>query len=387
MRTPLAWLNLVHQKSRTVIAVAGVAFAILLMFMQLGFYGAAEGTASVVYDELLFDLVLLPRRYIDVARPGTFPRDRLYQAMEAEGVDSAIPLYASFAAWRNADAKGPYARRISNIMILGMRPEDPVFRPDGKHIQDVIDQCRGDLEIPGWVLIDRRSHKEYGPHDVGLETEVGGHHVQIAGQFTLGTGFGANGLLIVGDATFFQVVPAFPRDQVGIGLIRLEEGADPGAVASRLNALLPPDVMVRTRAQIVSRERQHWVGNTSIGLIFFLGVVVAFLVGVVFVYQVIASDIRNRLHEYATLKAFGYKGRYLSAVVLQQALLVALLGYMAGLVVALALYELARGSTGIPIAMNLDRAFAVLGLGVGMCALSALLSLRKVQRADPADLF
>jgi putative ABC transport system permease protein len=387
MKTPLAWLNLVHQKSRTFIAVAGVAFAILLMFMQLGFYGATEETASVIYDELQFDLVLLSAGYIDVNRAGTLSWDRLYQALGNQDVEYAAPLYVAFGLWRNPEEIGSHARASQSIMLLGIRPNDPDFLTEGKHIQEEIIRHRGALHQPGRVLIDRRSHAEFGPQDTGVETEIGAYRVTIVGQFTLGTGFGANGLLILGDTTFFQVVPGFPRNQVSIGLLQLRLGADGQAVCDQLTALLPPDVLVRTREQIVSQEKRHWVSNTSLGVIFFLGVMVAFFVGVVFVYQVIASDIRNRLHEYATLKALGYTGGFLSRVVLQQTLLVALLGYIAGLSVSLGLYELARDATGIPITMNPGRAGAVLALAVAMCSLSGILSLRKVQAADPADLF
>jgi putative ABC transport system permease protein len=387
MKTPLAWLNLMHQKSRTAIAVAGVAFAILLMFMQLGFYGATEATASVVYDELNFDLVILSPSYIDINRPGTIAQERLYQAMGTEGVTAVLPLYVAFGPWRNPDDIGAFARTAQNIMLLGLRPGDPVFLPGGKQVQADLARFRNELQKPGNVLIDRNSHKEFGSQATGVETEVGICRVRIAGQFSLGTGFGANGLLIVGDATFFQVLAGFPRDHVSLGLVQLKPGADPKKVGDQLTAVLPPDVSVHSRDQIIAKEKHQWVSNTSLGVIFFLGVLVAFFVGVVFVYQVIASDIRNRLHEFATLKALGYAPPFLSSVVLQQTLLVALFGYIAGLAVALVLYELARGSTGIPIYMSIGRAGAVLILAVVMCSLSGILSLRKVRAADPADLF
>src|SRR5882724_9039913 len=100
MKTPLAWLNLVHQKKRTLVAVAGVAFAALLVFMQLGFYGAAEGTATIIYDQLDFDIILLSPQYIDLSRAGTIPSERLRQALAIEGVAEVAPVQVSFGSWR-----------------------------------------------------------------------------------------------------------------------------------------------------------------------------------------------------------------------------------------------------------------------------------------------
>src|SRR5437763_7524695 len=108
MKTPLAWLNLIHQKKRSLVAVAGVSFAALLIFMQLGFYGAAEGTATVIYDELAFDIVIMSPRYIDINRPGNFPAERISQVRAIPGVAEVVPINIAFGEWRNADAPPRY---------------------------------------------------------------------------------------------------------------------------------------------------------------------------------------------------------------------------------------------------------------------------------------
>src|SRR5205823_3165774 len=114
---------------------------------------------------------------------------------------------------------------------------------------------------------------------------------------------------------------------------------------------------------------------------------VALLVGTVFVYQVISSDITQRFAEYATLKALGYGNRYLAGVVLQQAVLYGVLGYVPGFALTLILYQWGSAATTLPIAMNAERALVVLALAVGMCAVSGLFAVKKVRTADPADLF
>src|SRR5437667_7091594 len=184
MKTPLAWLNLVHQKKRTLVAVAGVAFAVLLVFMQLGFYGAAEGTATIVYDELNFDVMLTSPQYIDINRAGTFPAARLNQALAVPGVAEATPMYVAFGPWRNADAPPQYASRPQNIMVMGVRPQDDVFRSSGKNLRGVVEQFRGELQKPGEALIDSRSHTEFGNFSPGHSVEVGPQRIDIVGQFT-----------------------------------------------------------------------------------------------------------------------------------------------------------------------------------------------------------
>lgn len=390
MNTPLAWLNLLHQKKRTLVAVAGVAFAVLLIFMQLGFYGAAEGTATLLYDELNFDIILISPQYIEVNRANTFPGNRLAQALAVNGVAEANPLYVTAASWRNQNAPEGAPGKPQTIMVIAFRPQDQVFRRSGKDVQKYIDQYLGELQKPGRALIDKRSKSEFGETETlknYYAVEIGVSRVELVGQFELGSGFSSNGVVLMSDETFRQALPYAPPNRPSLGLLRLEPGANPDKVIEDLKAHLPDDVRIFSRQQIAKRERDFWIKATSIGLIFQLGVGVALIVGVVFVYQVIASDISNRLHEFATLKAMGYGPGYLARTVLQQAIYIAAISYFPGLLATMLLYLVAREQTGIPIGMTLSRAIFVLVLTAAMCSISGVLALRKVQSADPADLF
>ena len=100
MRIPLTILNLLHQRLRTLVAIAGVAFSMLLVFMQLGFFGSAAVTATIFFDKLDFDLILLSRDYINLNGPGSFPRILLYQCQAGPGVASASPLWVNGNLWR-----------------------------------------------------------------------------------------------------------------------------------------------------------------------------------------------------------------------------------------------------------------------------------------------
>jgi putative ABC transport system permease protein len=170
-------------------------------------------------------------------------------------------------------------------------------------------------------------------------------------------------------------------------LIKLAEGSDPVAVRDALRALLPNDTQVMTRDELRRYEQHHWVVKTSVGIIFGLGVGVALIVGLAIVYQVLSSDIANRMPEYATLMAMGYGRRFVSSVVLAQATLMALAGFVPGVAISYLLFQVAARGANLPMHMGPGLIASVLALNLAMCICSGLLSLRKVAQADPADLF
>ena len=376
MKIPLAWLNLLHEKARSAVAVAGVAFAVLLILMQLGFLGSVRQSATRIYDQLNFDLLMVSPEYLHLSNPGTFPQTRLYQAASLAEVQRVAHLDVGFQLWRNLETGN---RR--GMMVLGCDPQDHAF------LLKELDAQRGELAPLDSVLIDRRSRREFGSTESGVAAEVGPRKVRIAGNFALGTGFGADGAIVVGDQTFQRLFAARPAQSVSLGLVQLAPGEDSDLAAEKLRELLPKDVRVFTRAGIGEYEQRHWLTKTSVGIIFGLGVLVALVVGTSIVYQVLSSDIANHLPEYATLKAMGYSRGYLSSVVLKQAGILGVAGFVPGLFLSLLLYRVARELANIPIDMSMERAALVLGLSVAMCAVSGLASLGRVHGADPADLF
>jgi putative ABC transport system permease protein len=377
MKTPLAWHNLTHDPRYTLVAVAGVAFAALLIFVQLGFLGSIRATATIVYAKLPFDVAITSANYLSFARPGRFPRDRLTRVQEVSGVTAVRPLQIGLQQWLN-----PVTRTRRGIFVLGVDPADSPFDP-----AVLPPELVARLRQPDTVLMDRRSRPEFGPQDVGTETAMGVLPVRVVGNFELGTGFAADGMVVVSGDTFARAFGSALGQMVSLGLVQLADSADAGRAADRLNDLLPEDVRAVMRSELFAEEEKHWTWDTSLGNIFIMGVALAFVVGVVFVYQVMASDIGNRLGEYATLKAMGYTDRYISGVVLQQAVMLAVAGYVPGYLAAEGVYAVLRARAKLPIAMTLADAGEVLALAVAMCAVSGVLALRKVRSADPADLF
>ena len=391
MKTFLAWRNLVHNRVRTLVAVAGVTFAVVLIFMQLGFFGAVETSATVVYSALDFDLCIRSKDYLHFADSRSFPDARLKQAEGVAGVKSVSPFYVGIRLWRNPQ---PKKGEEYGVMVMGCRPKDPVFLRE-----DIQANARKLLVQEDMVLIDRLTRKEYGPkngsrfgdEDIGVETEVMHRRVRLVGHFRLGTGFASNGAVLTTDRGYVRVSPGQSLNNVCLGLIKLEKGADPTEVAARLRAALPggrsPDVEVLTREEVLDAERNRWVGRTSFGLIFQLGVGVALFVGTAIVYQVLSADVANLMPEYATLKAMGYANTFLMKVILQQAVVLSLLGFLPGWGIAVLLYYVTSEGAGIPIQMTSQNLLMVLVLSVAMCALSGLLAARKTFAADPAELF
>jgi putative ABC transport system permease protein len=401
----LAWANLIHKRTRTFIAAAGVAFAVTLIFMELGLLGGVGRTATMLFDKLQFDLLLTSSEYLDLSRPGQVPRLRLAQA-HIEGVERVLPLSFGAANWRAPARRSLLGRTIPageqmSINIVAAPPEqlERIFTIGPGEVFPTPEAARaagGELTQRGTFLLDERSKPEFGDVDYlqsippdgrdGDLIRVNGRRARIVGRFAIGTGFSWNGLLLTSETTYEEFTFQ-PSRVVTFGLVTLQPGADPVAVQRRLYDLLPPDVQVFTRAEINRAERNYWLRLTSVGQFLVVAVILAVVVGIIFVYQMMAADIRNMLPEYATVKALGYRSSYLTAVVLWQAVLLAGFGYVPGFVAAMGFYAIATRYGGIPTGMTAEIALGVLLLTGGMCLVSGVLALRKVHTADPADLF
>ncbi|MEL6230253.1 MAG: ABC transporter permease DevC [Cyanobacteria bacterium J06627_3] len=379
-RISVAWSNLMHERTRLVVAIAGVAFAVILIFMNLGFMGALIATATNFYEQFNAELFLISPETLEISTSTAFPRERLYQVAGVDGVEQIMPLYSEYLLWRNPETGVSRA-----IFVYGINPNDPAFlMPE---LQG--NEARRILSRPDTVLIDRLSRPEFGPQEIGTTTEADRRRAIIGGTYALGGGFAADGTLIMSDQNFVRYLEPRPLSLVNVGLVKLTPEASPEKVADTMRSLLPADVAVYTRAGIISHDSAYWLESTSIGFIYSMGVIVSFVVGAVIVYQILFTDIRDHLPEYATMKAMGYRSQYLFKIVLQEAMLLAILGYIPGLAAALGLYHLTATATAgtLPVAMNGGRVLFVLVLTLLMCSLSGLVSVRKAVTADPAEIF
>ncbi|MEH2176888.1 ABC transporter permease DevC [Nostoc sp.] len=381
-KIPLSWLQLTREKTRLAVALAGIAFADILMFMQLGFRDALYYSNVRFHNSLQGDIVLINSQSNAILAMRSFSQRRLYKALELPAVQSVHPIYLDFTIWKN-----PVTGRPRSILIFGMNPETNLVNLPG--VQENLDK----LKLPDVVLFDRSSRVEYGPiaanYDQGkpVTAEVRRRRIKVGGLFTLGASFGADGNLITSDLNFFRIFNNRQKGLIDIGLIRLKPGADANVVAQQLRKYLPNEVNVLTKQEFIDFERSYWANSTAIGFIFTLGTVMGFIVGTVIVYQILYTEVADHLAEYATLKAIGYTQNYLLTVILQEALLLAVLGYFPGIVFALFMYSSARNATLLPVFMSFERAVMVLILTMLMCIISGAIAVRKLRSADPADIF
>ena len=376
MKTPLAWRNVAQSKIRSIIALCGISFAILLIFMQLGFYAAAGASATNVYDALDFDILVRSPQYVYLAHAAQFPRNRFEQLRAIPGVAAVMPVWIGLGEWRNVES-----RKRWNLMTIGIDPAQQPFREAAVNDQLPL------LKMPDTALGDSLSRPEQGPVGPGINSEVQHHRIRIVGQYAIGAGFVAGATAVTGRETFLQVFKEATRDQISLGLVKLAPESSPDAVAVEMRKRLSPVATAVTRAELSTEEKQYWLNVKPIGIMFSSGVLVAFAAGAVILYQVLASEVQNRLREYATLKALGYGNGYVYGIVLRQALIFSLLGFIPAFLVATLLYFLLRTQALVPVAMEFSRAAGVFSLTALMCLSATFLAVRKLREADPADLF
>ena len=381
-RIPLASLMLIRQPVRLAVALAGISFAGILMFMQLGFRDGLFDASVVVHRLFDADIVLIsPRSTSSVSMAG-FPRRRLIQAMASPEVEGITPVNWNLLLWRNPETLG-----TRSILALGFEPGHPLFT------DPTLAAKAKRLTQKGRVLFDEKSRAEFGPvaewfrEGRTVESEIAGKRVRVAGLIGLGASFGADGNLLTSRETFLDLIPNTPSGSIEVGLVRLKPGSDADQVAQHLQSQLPEDVTVLTKQGFIDFEQNYWRTSTSIGFIFTLGAAMGFVVGCVIVYQVLYSDVSDHLPEYATLMAMGYKLNSLLGVVVREGLLLALFGYLPAYAAGQGLYLLVRNATQLPVAMNTVRAVSVFSMILIMCMLSAGLAMRRLVDADPAEIF
>ena len=379
---PLGWLQLRHKPVRLLVAVAGIAFAVLLILMQLGFRSALFESTLRFHERFRYDIALFSPDSVFIVRPAPFSIRRLYEAMGHPAVETVSPVYIFPAVWKN-----PWNNDRRSINAVGVDPDRDVLDTPG------FAQSYPLLRRQDVVLFDEAARPEFGPVGTSFRagedvvTEVNDRTVRVVGVVEIGPSFGIDGTVITSIDNWLRLFPERPRNDIQLGLISLRAGADPDAVRSELREQLPRDVLVMTKAEFVAREKAYWNGATPIGYVFAFGAIMGLVVGAIIVYQILFADVSEHLREYATLRAIGYRNRFVSGIVIQEALILAVLGFLPGLATAYWLYGSAAAATRLPIHLTPERIVIVFLLTLGMCVLSGLLALRKVRRLDPAEVF
>ena len=381
-RTPLAWRQAIHRPMRLVAALAGVSFANVLVFFQLGLSGGLYDSQKRPIQRINGELVMVSGRYLYLGEQLNFPRARLTQALGIEGVKAVTPLYLGLTEWLNLET-----RQQKQALIFGITPENPGLRIPEIEAQPLI------LQRADSLFFDTRSKRNAGPvaavvrRDGRYETELRGVRAVIEGLFTMGLTFAADINLITSNTNFKNYFPEQSSDDIQMGVIQLQPGVDPKRVKATLESFLDPSVKVFTLEELETTEVNYWRRNTSFGVIFGVGVLVGLVVGAIIVYQILYSDVTDHLSEYATLKAIGYSDGFVVAIILQESLILALLAFGPSLVLSLLLYGFLARATSLMVVMTLGRATLVFCFTLAMCGISGWLATAKLRRLDPAEIF
>lgn len=392
-KTPLAWKNLVHDRRRLATAVAGIGFAVLLMFVQVGFQNALYDSQVRMVDALSGDLFITSTDRFAIAAETRFPLQKLLQARSVPGVLDAYPLYTELtqSVFKNFASRN--SSKGYQIRSLGVRVGDPVFTLPGYQEKTLR------LRAPMTALMDRHSKQaKYAvradePNAMHqLPIELAGKQMQLVGAFEMGADFVNEGNLIMSQSTFAKLFPqrapgGDPLSVVDIGVVTLRDGVDANDARDRVAKRLGEGIRVSTRQGFREKEKRFWRSTTPIGAVFSAGKIIGFVVGVVICYQVIFTGIADHMPEFATLKAMGYSTGYFIRLIVTEAVWLAVFGFLPGAVISTVLYYWLADQTGLLMQMTLETLLFVFGVTVFMCVASGLLAVRKLLTADPASLF
>jgi putative ABC transport system permease protein len=385
-KTPLALLNLTYNKRKLVLSLVVIAFAVFLMFMQLGFRSALLDSNVAFIRSLDADLIVTnKRRYVSFMEQ-TFHKQRLYQLQGFKGVSSAYPFYIGTAIWKS---KNQLSERP--IRVFAYNPFHNVFLIDS--VRQKIDALR----LNDTILADIKSRKEFGELSISTIAELSNRKVRVAGSFELGTDFIADGNIITSDQNFLRLFLGYPSgnernirrslDEVDLGLVKLEPDVAINGLIKAILSYLPADVVIMSKQAFIQQDIDYWLKATPIGFMFALGTFVGFVVGIIVVYNILYSDIEDNLPQYATLKAMGYPNSFLLCVVMQEALLISVLGFLPGFCFSSLFYNLMVKTTGLQMHMSTGVFLLVFVLTLVMCMSSGAIAVRKLKKTDPADIF
>ncbi|MEE8252546.1 MAG: ABC transporter permease [Hyphomicrobium sp.] len=374
MTLTLAFRNLFHDRVRLAVTLVGILFAIVLVAVQLGLYLGSSYMITAHIDHANADLWITTYGAKSFEDGGLLltPRER-HQALATPGVKAVIPLIVKFAEWRKP------AGGSTRVVIVGTDAEDGGLEPWA-----LVDGTWEDIKAPESVAVDRTYLKDLGISGIGDTSQIATGRVRVRA-------------LTDGVRSFTQSPYAYTtlnraRSLIGVDgerttfyLVQLEPGADVNAVQQDLRGRLD-GAEVLTQEEFRNRSLKQWLFRTGAGVALIGGALLGSLVGTVIVAQTLYSSTKDHLNEFATLRALGSSSGYIHRVILMQAGLSAVMGYILGMTVALGILWLSQGSV-LPLVMTPGLAFWLFTLTVGMCAISALAAIFKVMKIDPAVVF
>ncbi|SFR53667.1 FtsX-like permease family protein [Litoreibacter janthinus] len=380
-RLPIGWLQLTHSRPRFAAALAGVAFANVLVFVQLGIMNSMATATLKPYDFFRADIMISADDANSMTEGGNVARQWLLQALADPEVEVGTGLFIGNVTWLRTNAS-------LGLTTYGLDPAQSKFLAPELAAKTEV------LQLNGAGLIDRLSRGLPSAVAASIRPqtptsfEVSGATLTLYDTFSGGGGFGGDGYMIVSDQTFLSLFGARSSSAPDHILLKVTLGADPDVVAERLRDLISDkSLRVRSFDAAAQEELSYQQTQRPTGIIFGFGVIIGILVGIVIVYQVLSTDVADHMREYATFKAMGYGHTFFLGIVLEEALILGIFGFVPGVIVGTAILTGMAAATTLPLQMTVGMAGAVFVGTVVFCALSGAIATRRLAAADPADLF
>ncbi len=363
-----------YDKVRSLLTLLGVIFAVTLIFSQIGIYLGLMEASSVLIDNTPGDIWVSSKnsRNFDFAQP--IPEYLYYQVLATSGVQWAEKLVV---AWHIIKQKDGGREQVE---IVGFNPDTGVGGPWNLRSGDI-----HMLKNGNFFIVDASAMKRLGWIEVGEYRDVGSRRLQLVGISEGIKSFTTAPFIFTSYSLAQRLVEYVGQDSTVfiIAKVRSEYRVQEVVEAMRQRF---PGVDVYTKEDFSYKTRMYWTIETGVGFSFLLTIIVSFFVGMLIVGQTIYNSTVEHLKEFGTMKALGAENSDIYHIIFAQAILNALAGYIASLVIALIsvrLYDM----TGMAMVVTWQVALIMLALTIVMCLLAAVLSIRKIRTIDPAILF
>lgn len=370
----LAFRNLFHDRIRLAVTLVGILFSIVLVAVQLGLYLGSSRMITDMIERSDGDLWITAFGAKSFEEGGILltPRER-HQALVTPGVKAVIPLVVAFAEWRKP------AGGSTRVVVVGTDAEEGALAPWA-----LVDGTWEDIKAPEAISADDTYLKELGIEGMGSTAQIATGRVRVR-ALTHGIRSFTQSPFVFTPIQRARNLLAVDGEKSTFYLVQLEKDADILAVRRQLADKLE-GAEVLTKQEFSDRSLTAWLFRTGAGIALIGGALLGILVGTVIVAQTLYSSTKDHINEFATLRALGSSAGYIHKVILAQAGLSAVIGYLLGMLIALGVLFLSRNSP-LPLVMTPGLAFWLFALTVAMCAISAISAIVKVTKIDPAVVF
>jgi putative ABC transport system permease protein len=370
MIVKLAIRNLMHDRSRLLVTLVGVLFAVVLLAVQLGLYMGARAMIVSMIAHAGGDIWITSYGADSFEQASRLHGRERFTALSVPGVEAVTPIIVEFEQWRKPDSS------ITNVVVIGS--------DRGQGGLDPWDVVEDGGVLPDGVTIDKTYLKALGVEGLGAIAEIEGKRVRVE-ALTEGIRSFTTSPYVFMPLSRARALMSVPSDQATFYLVKLAPGINAAQVKKELAAKLT-GVSIYTKAEFLDRNLDYWLFGTGAGIALLGGALLGLIIGAVVVAQTLYSSTKDHLTEFATLRALGSSSTYIHKVILTQATASAVAGYVFGMAVSLGVVELSRG-TALPIMLTPQLAAFLFVVTVAMCVLSAFSSIYQVTKIDPAMVF